>query len=110
MRKIKLRTVSSNQGVTFKASLKGEIENLDVIIQNKLVPSPDFIVNYQASIADSALNVIFQVSGNNGTGFTINYTCLSAGNSKTDQQNPGPLSGEVSQSGYTEIELTIPLI
>ncbi len=93
--------------VKFNATLIGSIDNLDVVIQGKLTPSQDFVVAYDQNMSSTKLAVIFQISGFNGTGFTIQYSCTSAGKIKIDPLYPSGIIGTVASNGYIAISLNI---
>ena len=85
----------------------GTIDDLDVVIQGELVPSPGFTVVYRKVLSDAQLTVIYQISGLNGTGFSITYTCTSDGVGKSDPANPTGLKGTIMHNDYIEITLNI---
>ena len=93
--------------VKFNATLVGSIDNLDVVIQGKLILNQAFVVAYDQKINSTKLQVIFQISGFNGTGFTIQYSCTSAGKIKIDPVYPADIIGTVATNGYIEISLSI---
>ncbi|HTD41960.1 MAG TPA: hypothetical protein VK671_15130 [Mucilaginibacter sp.] len=87
----------------------GGIVNLDVFIQSTLVSSPGMVVHYSQSLSDSTLIVKYQISGANGSGYTIKYACTSNGASKSDPANPTDVTGSIISGGYIEVILNIPL-
>lgn len=95
--------------VKFNATLTGSIDDLDVVIQDRLVLTPDFVVTFDERLNDMLLRVIFQISGFNGTGFTIRYSCTSAGKAALDPNYPKDISSTIVDNGYTVIELSIPI-
>lgn len=97
------------KSVKFFSKLTGSIDDLDVIIQGRLVLSPGFTVTYTESQPAGLLTVIFQISGFNGTGYDIVYSCTSNGLPVTDPAQPAEIKGEILQYGYSEITLKIPL-
>lgn len=95
--------------VKFNATLVGSIDMLDVVIQGNLIPNQAFIVAYDQNMKTTKLVVIFQISGLNGTGFTIQYSCTSAGKIKIDPLYQSDIIGTVANNGYIEICLNIPV-
>lgn len=94
--------------VKFSTTLTGSIADLDVLIQGALVPSPGYKVSLIEDYeTHGILTVKYQVSGDNGTDFSITYTCNAAGKDAADPTQPSPVKGTITKNGYTELTLTI---
>lgn len=100
---------NASKEVKFNATLVGSIDNLDVVIQGKLIPNQSFVVCFDQKMNSTKLQVTFQISGFNGTGFTIHYDCTSAGKIKIDPVYPADITGTIASDGYIEISLSIPV-
>lgn len=98
------------KAVKFDSTLTGDaVEDLDVFIQGTLVNSPGMVVSYNQSLTATTLVVKYQISGENGAGYTIKYTCTSDGAAKSDPDNPTNVSGTITSGGYKQVILNIPL-
>ena len=95
--------------VKFQSEIFGDISYLDALVQEKLVPSPDYTVDYNNTLHDKKLKVTFRIAGSNGTLYTIKYTCLGNGKNRVDPEKPGYFTGKILNYGYTEETLLIPL-
>jgi len=94
--------------VKFTSTLTGTISDLDVLIQGELVSSPGYKVALTEDYTThGVLTVKYQVSGDNGTDFTITYACTTAGTDAKDPGQPSPVKGTIVKNGYTELTLTI---
>lgn len=95
--------------IKFNSTLTGAIIDLDVIIQGKLEPSPGFVVTYNKTLTAAALTVVYQISGPNGTAYTIKYSCTSDGVAKSDPNKPTDITGTIISNGFIVETLTIAL-
>jgi hypothetical protein len=95
--------------IKFASTLTGTIDDLDVLIQGDLVPSPGFVVTFEKTLTASTLTARYQISGDAGTGYSIAYTCSADGMAKSDTDKPTPVVGSIGAGGFKVETLTIPL-
>ena len=95
--------------INFKSQLSVQSLALDVFIQGEYVESPGKKINYTGWTDKSELEVVYRISGDNGTEFTITYSCKCEGQSKEDAEKTSPCESVIKKGGYIELTLNIPL-
>lgn len=98
-----------NMQVKFQSTILGDISNLDALVQEQLVPSPEHTVTYKSTVHDKKLRVTFRIAGTNGTPYAIKYTCIGNGVNKIDPNKPEYFTGKIKNYGYVEETLLIKL-
>jgi hypothetical protein len=96
--------------VKFSATVTGGYADLDVLIQNELVDSAGGNVNVTENyLTHGNLVARFRISAPGGTPFKIVYACTTGGAAKLDFANPSPVEYAVTNNGFKEIKVTIPI-
>ena len=94
--------------VKFTFTLKGDIEDLEVYANNERLEVHQNKGQYEENLpSGSTLEVVFEISGDNGTDYTIEYSCKSGGMKKEDPDKPSQVEDRIQHHGYREENLSI---
>ncbi len=97
--------------ITFNSTVKGTLTDLDVYIK-KLIPVENLNGSYSIKYSDDDSNdpnftIVYELTGMNGTDYTIEYTCLCDNITKVDPVKRSPVSGTIRSGNYKKETINI---
>lgn len=90
--------MSKNVKLNFKVT--GDFSDLEVFAAGERLPSTNGKGSLNDFFVGEVLKVEFQISGDNGTDYSITYTCKSDGKSVEDPEKPSPVEGTIQRGGF----------
>jgi hypothetical protein len=88
--------------IIFNSTVNGGITDLDVKINDKLIPTDnsDGVYSIKYTINNCVIKIVYELTGMNGTDYTIDYTCLCDNVNKIDTTKRSPVSGTITSGNY----------
>ena len=98
-----------SKNVKLSFSVTGDFDDLEVFANDNRVQVTNGKGEVNDSFSTTTLNLRFEISGDNGTAYTITYSCTSDRVKAEDPDNPSPVTGKVQTSGFKRQFIKIPL-
>jgi hypothetical protein len=88
--------------IIFNSTVKGNLKDLDVKINDTLDTPVNsngvYSIVYTADT--SVFKVIYELKGQNGTNYSIDYRCICDGKDKSDPNKNSPISGTIKSGNF----------
>jgi hypothetical protein len=95
--------------VRLSFTVTGAFDDLEVFVNDERIKVTGGKGKFSDDVDDKVLKADFEISGNNGTEYTIKYECTSDDSEAKDPNKPSPVEGKIIRGGFKREKLSLKL-